>query len=158
MTFNFCEYKDWSTHGTFYWPWMSRWISCSMGWSILVFISWKVINFIFTHIIHHKYIVIIISKDIFSIFPPTVNHIGGVMAGMLASRAVDLGVEPRSSQTKDYKIGICYFFAKHATLRRKSKDWLAWNRDNVSKWGDMSTCGLLFRWASTIKTQLSMLI
>jgi hypothetical protein len=50
------------------------------------------------------------------------------MAGMLASRAVDLGVEPRSVQTKDYKIGICYFFAKHATLRRKSKDWLAWNR------------------------------
>jgi hypothetical protein len=56
---------------------------------------------------------------------------------MLASRAVDLGVEPRSSQTKDYKIGICYFFAKHATLRRKSKDWLAWNLDNVSKWGAM---------------------
>jgi hypothetical protein len=48
---------------------------CSMGWSLLVFTSCKVINFIFTHIIHHKYIVIIISKDIFSIFPPTVNHI-----------------------------------------------------------------------------------
>jgi len=42
--------------------------------------------------------------DTFSIFPSTVhvNHIGGVLVGMLASRAVDLGVEPRSGQTKDY--------------------------------------------------------
>ena len=30
-------------------------------------------------------------------------------------------------------------------LRRKSKDWLAWNLDNVSEWGDMSICGLLFQ-------------
>ena len=29
-------------------------------------------------------------------------------------------------------------------LRRKSKDWLARNQDNVSEWGDMSTRGLLF--------------
>jgi hypothetical protein len=34
-------------------------------------------------------------------------------------------------QTKDYEIGICYFSAKQAALRRKSKDWLAQNRDNV---------------------------
>jgi hypothetical protein len=50
-----------------------------------------------------------VSKDKFSIFPPTVNHIGGVMAGMLASRAVDLEVEPRSGQIvtdnmSEYKI------------------------------------------------------
>jgi len=25
----------------------------------------------------------------------------------------------------DFKIGICCFSAKHAALRRKSKDWLA---------------------------------
>jgi len=36
-------------------------------------------------------------------------------------------------------------------LRSKSKDWLARNRNNVSKWSDMSTCGLLFQWASIIK-------
>jgi hypothetical protein len=29
-------------------------------------------------------------------------------------------------------ICICCFFAKHAALRRKSKDWLAQNQDNVS--------------------------
>jgi len=34
-------------------------------------------------------------------------------------------------QTKDYKIGICCFSAKHAALRRKSKDWLAQNQKNV---------------------------
>jgi hypothetical protein len=28
----------------------------------------------------------------------------------------------------------------------------------VSEWSDMSTCGLLFQWASTIKIQLSVLV
>ena len=87
-----------------------------------------------------------------------VNRIGGVMVSMLASGAVDCGFEPWSGQTKDYKIGICCFSAKHAAFRRKSKDWLARNQDNVSKWGDISTRGLLFQWASTIKIQLSMLV
>jgi hypothetical protein len=45
--------------------------------------------------------------------------------------AVDRGFEPRSGQTKDYKIGICCFSAKHAALRRKRKDWLARNENNV---------------------------
>jgi hypothetical protein len=36
-------------------------------------------------------------------------------------------VEPWSGQTEDYKIGICSFSANHAALRRKSKDWLAYD-------------------------------
>jgi hypothetical protein len=41
-------------------------------------------------------------------------HIGGVMVSMVASSAVGRGFEPWSGQTKDYKIGICYFSAiKH---------------------------------------------
>ena len=67
------------------------------------------------------------------------NCIGGIMVSMLSSSAVSRGFEPRSGQTKDYKIGICCFSAKHAALRRKSKDWLARNQDNVSEWDDMST-------------------
>jgi hypothetical protein len=67
------------------------------------------------------------------------------MVSVLASIAVDRGFEPRSGQTKDYKIGICCFSAKHAALRRKSNDWLARNQDNVSVWGDMSIRGLLFQ-------------
>jgi hypothetical protein len=59
--------------------------------------------------------------------------------------AVDCGFEHRSGQTKDYKIGICCFSAKQAALRRKSKDWLARNQDNVSELSDMSTRGLLFQ-------------
>jgi hypothetical protein len=39
------------------------------------------------------------------------------------------GFEPRSGQTKDCKIGMCCFTAKHAALRRTSKDWLARNQD-----------------------------
>jgi hypothetical protein len=45
------------------------------------------------------------------------------MVSVLASSAVDRGFEPRSGQTKDYKIGICCFSYKHAAFRRKSKDW-----------------------------------
>jgi hypothetical protein len=40
---------------------------------------------------------------------------------VLASSAVDREFEPRSGQTKDYKIAICFFSAKHEALRRKSK-------------------------------------
>ena len=50
-----------------------------------------------------------------------VNRICGVMVSMLASSVVDRGLEPLSGQTKDYKIGICCFSAKHAALRRKSR-------------------------------------
>ena len=86
---------------------------------------------------------------------PLKHYIGGLMVN---SSAVDRGLEPRLGQTKDNKIGICFFSAKHAELSRKSKDLLARNQDNVSKWGDMSTRRLLFQWASTIKIQLSMLV
>jgi hypothetical protein len=53
------------------------------------------------------------------------GFIGGAMVSMLASSGVDRGFEPWSGQTKDYEIGIYCFSAKHAALRRKSKDWLA---------------------------------
>ena len=65
------------------------------------------------------------------------------MVSVLASSAVDHGFEPQSGQTKDYNIGICCFSAKHAALWIKSKDWLAWNQDNVSEWVDISICGLV---------------
>jgi hypothetical protein len=71
---------------------------------------------------------------------------GGGMVSVLASSAVDLGFEPRSHQTKDYEISICCCSAKHTTLRRKSKDWLAWyhNQDNVSEWADMTSSSLVY--------------
>ena len=65
--------------------------------------------------------------------------IGGVMVSVLASSAVDRGFEPRSDQTKDYKIGICCFSAKHAALRRKSKDCLARNQPGI-----MCSNGVIF--------------
>ena len=72
------------------------------------------------------------------------NCIGGVMVNsVLASSAVDRGFEPHSGQTKDYKIGICCFSAKHVALSRKSKDWLTLYQDNVSECSDMSIRGLL---------------
>jgi len=55
------------------------------------------------------------------------------VAAVLTSDTVDRGFEPRTGQTKDYKIGICCFSAKHVALKRKIKDWLAQNQDNVSE-------------------------
>ena len=66
------------------------------------------------------------------------------MVSLLAQSAIDRGFEPRSGQTQDYKIGISSFSVNHVALRRKSKDWLAQNQNNVSEWGNMSICGLLF--------------
>jgi len=55
-------------------------------------------------------------------------HISTCISGvMVPSNVVDRWFESRSGQTKDYEIGICCFYAKHAALRSKSKDWLAQN-------------------------------
>ena len=65
------------------------------------------------------------------------------MVRMLVSSALDCGFVSRSGQTKDYKIGDCCFSSKHAASHNISKDWLAWNHDNVSEWSDLSLCGLV---------------
>ena len=61
------------------------------------------------------------------------NNIGGVMVSVLTSSVIYRGYKPRSDQSKDYKIGIGCFSAKHAALRRKNKDSLDRNQDNVSE-------------------------
>ena len=73
------------------------------------------------------------------------NRIGGMMVTVFTLSAVYRGPEPLPGQTKDYKIGIRYFFAKHAALRRKSKDRFARNQNNASEWSDMSIHGPLFQ-------------
>jgi hypothetical protein len=79
--------------------------------------------------------------------PLTYVHDRGEMVSVLASSVVDRQLEPRSpsGQTKDFKIDICCFSAKHAAVRRKSKDWVARNQDNVSEWDDMFTRRLLLQ-------------
>ena len=69
--------------------------------------------------------------------------IGGVIVSVFASSAVDLGFEPRSDQTKDYKIGICCFSAKHSALKSKSKDGLTQNPSVPVRY--LSTCSMLFQ-------------
>jgi hypothetical protein len=75
------------------------------------------------------------------------------MVSVLVSSVVDFVFEPRSGQTKDYKIGICCFSDKHAVLRRKNNDWFARKQDNVSEWSHMSICELLFQWTSIIQIE-----
>ena len=67
------------------------------------------------------------------------------MVSLLASSAVGRGFELRSGQTKDKKVGMCCFSAKHAALRERGKDWLARHQNNVSELSDRSTRGLLFQ-------------
>ena len=67
------------------------------------------------------------------------------MVSVLSSSAVDREFEAQSGQTKDYKSGVYCFSAKHTALRRKNKDWLAEDQDNVSELGGISIRGLLFR-------------
>ena len=66
--------------------------------------------------------------------------IGGVIVSVLASNAVDRGFDPRSGQSKDYKIKICCLSTKHAALTRKSKDWLARNQDNEAIYLSTDCC------------------
>jgi hypothetical protein len=66
------------------------------------------------------------------------------MVSVVASSVGDREFESRSDQTKHYKIGICCFSSKHASLNRKSKDWLTRNQDNVSDCCNMSSSKLLF--------------
>jgi hypothetical protein len=56
------------------------------------------------------------------------------MVSMLASSAVDRGFEFRPSQTKDHKIGIWYFSAKHVN----TLSWIVLANWNNSPRVDMS--------------------
>jgi hypothetical protein len=68
------------------------------------------------------------------------------MVKVLPSSMVDRWLlESRSGQTLDYEIGICCLSANHIAIKRKSKDWLARNQDNMSGWDNMSIRGLLFQ-------------
>ena len=73
------------------------------------------------------------------------NRSGGEMVRELDSSVVDRRIELRSGQPKDYEIGMRCFSAKHAALRRKSKNWLARDQNKMLEWTDMSARGLLFR-------------
>jgi hypothetical protein len=120
---------------------------------LIVFVGYKSVDYFFSlHFFnfHWKYIFCTLKIEKYAstgklFHVPFFSCIGGVMISVLALSVVDHAFEPWSDQTKDYKIGICCFSAKHTALRWKSKDWLARNQDNVSEWGDTFICGLLFR-------------
>ena len=98
-------------------------------------------------------IVYLYNNVVFSIGYAKMNRISGIMVRVLASSAVVPVFEPRSGQTKYYAISMCCFSAKHASLRRKSKDWLARYQDIVSEF-----CGLVLQWDNTLKIQISVLV
>jgi hypothetical protein len=79
------------------------------------------------------------------------------MVSVLVSSAVYRVYETRSGQTKDYLIGILCFSANHASLRRKTKDCLAQNKNNVLVL-DMPTHGLLPQSTSTKSNKAHIII
>jgi hypothetical protein len=86
-----------------------------------------------------------------------IQRFGGLVR-VLASSVVDRGFELRSGQTKDSKMCMCCFSAKNAALKRKSKDWLAWNQDNVSEWGTCLSADCCFSELALEKIQISVLV
>jgi hypothetical protein len=61
------------------------------------------------------------------------------------NRGGSRGARIRRPPNKDYQLVFVAYNAKHAELRRKSKDWLLRNQDNVSEWNDMPIRDLLFQ-------------
>ena len=115
-------------------------------WTIIVYIhpvccSHPVRVIMYIHLVMCWIPVLLISTVALFLSSPVLflyinlDRIAGVMVSGLASSAVDRGFEPQTDLAKDYKIGICWFSAKHSASRRKSKDWLARNQDNVFRVG-----------------------
>jgi len=57
-----------------------------------------------------------------------------------ALRAVDIGFDPRSGQTKDNIIGICCFSIKNRALKNKRKYWLALSQYYSIMYPSWATC------------------
>ena len=66
-----------------------------------------------------------------------------------------VGSSPVQVKPKTMKL-VCVA-STQSTQHYRERAKTVWNQDNVSKWRDMSTCWLLFQWASTMKIQLSVL-
>lgn len=82
----------------------------------------------------------IVNVDVFLFEIP--NRISGEMRSVLTSKAVDRGFEHRSGPAKYHTIDFCCFSTEIVALRRKSKDSLPRDQDNVSECDAMSIRGL----------------
>ena len=65
------------------------------------------------------------------------HRLDGEVISMVSSSAVDCAFDRCSSETKEYKIGIWCFSAKHKSLMRKSR-----LVGSVSKGSELSTHGM----------------
>jgi hypothetical protein len=60
-------------------------------------------------------------EQCFSYINAVKSHISCTIVSMIPSVVIHRRFEPRSGQTKDYKVGICCFSAKYAALDSKIK-------------------------------------
>ena len=86
------------------------------------FISGVMVSVLTSSVVDHGFISgVMVSVLVSSVVDR--GFISGVMVSVLVSSVGDRGFEPCLGQIKDYKISICCFSVKYATLRSKSKDW-----------------------------------
>ena len=70
-------------------------------------------------LLHYKFLPTFLFMSVLTSYH--LNLLCGVMVSVLTLSAIDRWFGSRSCQTKDYKIGICCFSAKHTPLRRIGK-------------------------------------
>jgi hypothetical protein len=66
-----------------------------------------------------------------------------------------MGSSPNRVKPKTIKLVFVASALSTQSAEERVKDWLAWNQDIVSEWGDMAIRRLLFQWDSTLKIDLS---
>ena len=84
------------------------------------------------------------------------SHIAAFLSVVLITEMLEICIQTSYDQNIQLILKSYLPVVYGTPLRCKSKDWLARNQDNVSKWNEISTSRLLFPWASSIKIQLSM--
>jgi len=77
--------------------------------------------------------------------PINIYRIGDVLVSVLTCSEVHRGFELCRVKPMNIQLVCVAFSALHAAFKRKNKDCLVRNQDNVSDWSDVSTSGLLFQ-------------
>ena len=107
-----------------------------------MFLTYTYINFYMTHV--NKRLINIVSYFYFWIINFTKDHLPH-WVGLLALSPVDCGVKP-----KNIKLGFASF--PLSTQYKEASSKTGWLRIwIVFEWSQLSTRGMLFQWASTIK-------
>jgi hypothetical protein len=88
------------------------------------------------------------------------NNIGGVMVSVIASSVVGRGVRTHvRSKQRLLNWYTCMLLLRWTyNIKEQKQRLVGSNSDNLTRWDDMFTRGLLFQWSSTIKAKVKVLV